>query len=185
MVVTQAKLANELGVSTRQVREYFSRGMPRDMDDSDIVGKCKRWKANNIDSHRGGWGVRGARHEPDEAKSSLIEIRIKKLEAEAELLRITNEQEWLNFFVRDALVNAICERFSSLFETLDHLSVLLYEKYVELEGRENEAARECIDRNMNFAKRQLLTSELLGVPFEEMLEEYERGKQDERKTDDD
>lgn len=165
-------------MSSRQVRTYHARGMPSNLEDPTIVAKCKRWKANNIDSHRGGWSSRGARHDANESTSGLLELRIKKLLAEAELLRITNDQQETSLLLRDVYIDCTCAQTLSMFEMFDRLVEIVYAKYVELEGRENESAKEAIQQQIDFAKRRLLHNELIGTPIGDLLEDYKERMND-------
>lgn len=171
MAITQGKLAEELGVSTRQVRKYRDRGMPYDLDDSKIIGKCKRWKANNIDSHAGGWDVRGNRQEGGTA--GLLQIKIAKLKEETLVLRRANHKILNESLERDAFVLAFAKTVNSLLELLPKLVAACVAKYEELEGRSNAKANESFSKQVDRATNQFLTSSIMGQSVSDWIAEAE------------
>lgn len=104
--MTQARLAEKLGLSQQQVSKLTRQGMP-----SDLAG-ARRWRREHLDPVRGGKGG-------SPAAGTLHELRRRKLHAEARLLERKADLAPTGTLRRDAIEAALFALFNELRMTLD------------------------------------------------------------------
>lgn len=173
MTTTVGDIAEALGISARWVRKLFGRGMPSDLNDPEIIAKCKRWHAGNVDSHRGGWESRGGgkRHQTDERQDELLRVTVENMEEDLRRLRAENDAKEAGMLPAESVARIMYDQVRKLEDSLPDLIDELTTTTQELVGVDDIAVRKMIEERIRSANMVFLDDEICGKTVRQWAEE--------------